>query len=196
MIAPADSAGGGAPMAAEAGQDRSAVQTVRVWDVFVRVFHWSLVTLFVAAFVTGDKSEDLHIAIGYAIAVLAAARILWGFVGSRHARFSDFVRSPAENLDYFRKAVRGRAPRFLGHNPAGGLMTLALLGMIGAIATTGYLMTTDAFWGSELMEELHEGLVYATLGLIGLHVAGVLVASFEHRENLIKSMITGRKRAP
>jgi cytochrome b len=195
MAAPNDAVwGSDAPPTAE--PNVPAPPTVRVWDVFVRVFHWSLVALFVVAFVTGDTSEDLHIAVGYVIAVLVALRVVWGFIGSRHARFSDFVRSPAETLDYFRKAVRGRAPRYLGHNPAGGLMTLALLAMIGAIAATGYLMTTDAFWGSELMEELHEGLVYATLGLIVLHVAGVVLASLEHRENLIKAMFTGRKRAP
>jgi cytochrome b len=198
MAAPTDAAGSGAVMApaSAAGQDDPALPTVRVWDVFVRVFHWSLVTLFVAAFVTGDESERLHIAVGYAIAVLVALRIVWGFIDTRHARFGDFVRSPAESLDYLRKAVRGRAPRYLGHNPAGGLMTLALLGMTIAIAATGYLMTTDAFWGSEPMEELHEALVYATLALIVLHVAGVVLASLEHRENLVRSMFTGRKRAP
>jgi cytochrome b len=196
MATPTDAAGGSSVMApaSAAERDDPALASVRVWDVFVRVFHWSLVTLFVAAFATGDEVEGLHIALGYAIAVLVGLRIVWGFVGSRHARFGDFVRSRAESLDYLRKAVRGRAPRYLGHNPAGGLMTLALLGMTIAIAATGYLMTTDAFWGSEPMEELHEGLVYATLALIALHVAGVLLASIEHRENLVWSMFTGRKR--
>ena len=88
-----------------------------------------------------------------------------------------------------------RAPRYLGHNPAGGLMTLALLGMIAAIGSTGFMMTTDAFWGAEWVEDLHVALVNSTLGLIALHVAGVLVSSYEHSENLIKAMITGHKRA-
>ena len=168
---------------------------VRVWDAFVRIFHWSLVALFIIAFLTGDEIEGVHIAAGYAIAGLVALRIAWGFVGSRHARFSDFVKSRSETLDYMRKAVRGRAPRFLGHNPAGAVMTLALLGMLIAISGTGFMMTTDAFWGAEWVEDLHKGLVYATLGLIALHVAGVLGSSFAHRENLVKAMITGRKRA-
>jgi cytochrome b len=168
---------------------------VRVWDPFVRIFHWSLVALFILAFVTGDEVERVHIAIGYTIAGLVAARIVWGFIGSRHARFRDFVRPPAETLGYMRKAVRGCAPRHLGHNPAGGLMTLALLGMIIAISGTGFMMTTDAFWGAKWVEDLHEGLVYATLGLIAMHVAGVIVTSISHRENLVKAMITGRKRA-
>jgi cytochrome b len=168
--------------------------TVRVWDPFVRVFHWSLVVLFIVAFVTGDEIERVHVAVGYAIAGLVAARIVWGFIGARHARFSYFVRPPAETLDYMRKAVHGRAPRHLGHNPAGGLMTIALVGMIMAISGTGFMMTTNAFWSAEWVEELHEALVYATLGLIALHVAGVIATSIKHRENLVGAMITGRKR--
>jgi cytochrome b len=169
---------------------------VRVWDAFVRIFHWSLVALFIIAFLTGDEIEGVHIAAGYAIAGLVALRIAWGFVGSRHARFGDFMKSRSETLAYMRKAIRGRAPRFLGHNPAGALMTLALLGMLIAISGTGFMMTTDVFWGAEWVEDLHKGLVYATLGLIALHVAGVLVSSVAHRENLVKAMITGLKRAP
>lgn len=169
--------------------------TVRVWDAFVRIFHWSLVALFVVAFATGDEIERVHIAVGYTIAGLVTARIVWGFIGSRHARFKDFVRPRAETLSYMRQAVRGRAPRYIGHNPAGGLMTLALLAMIIAISVTGFMMTTDVFWGAEWVEDLHEGLVYATLGLIALHVVGVVVTSIEHRENLVRAMITGRKRA-
>jgi len=171
-------------------------KTVRVWDPFVRIFHWSLVGLFVLAFVTGDESEWLHIQVGYAIAALVALRIVWGFVGTRHARFSDFVRSPSEIAAYSGQALRFRAPRHLGHNPAGGAMVLALLVMIAGIAATGFAMTTDAFWGSEWVENLHEGFVYATIGLIVLHVAGVVFSGLEHGENLVKAMVTGRKRAP
>jgi cytochrome b len=188
-------AGGARPPAKAIEVERPPTRLVRVWDPFVRIFHWTLATLFIVAFATGDEFERLHIVAGYVIAALVALRIAWGFIGPRHARFSDFVRSPAQTLGYMRKVIRGGAPRHLGHNPAGGLMTLALLGMIAAIASTGFMMTTDAFWGAEWVEDLHEGLVYVTLGLIALHVAGVLVASYEHGENLIKAMITGRKRA-
>lgn len=169
--------------------------TVRVWDPFVRIFHWSLVALFAVAFVTGDEFDWLHIRIGYAIAALLALRIVWGLVGTRHARFSDFVRSPRETAIYVRQAYQRNAPRYLGHNPAGGAMILALLIMIAGIAATGFAMTTDAFWGSEWVEDLHEGLVYTTIGLIILHVAGVVFSTMEHGENLVKAMITGRKRA-
>lgn len=171
-------------------------KTVRVWDPFVRIFHWSLVGLFALAFVTGDESEWLHIRIGYAIAALVALRIVWGFVGTRHARFRDFVRSPREIATYAGQALRFRAPRHLGHNPAGGAMVVALLVMIAGIAATGIAMTTDAFWGSKWVEDLHEGFVYTAIGLIVLHVAGVVFSSLEHGENLVRAMITGRKRAP
>jgi cytochrome b len=166
-----------------------------VWCPFVRIFHWSLVALFIVALATGDKIVRVHVAAGYTIAGLVAVRIVWGFVGPRYARFSDFVRPPAETLNYMRQAIRGHAPRYLGHNPAGGLMTLVLLGMIGAISGTGFMMTTDAVWGAEWIEDLHEGLVYVTLALIAVHVTGVTVTSLKHRENLVKAMITGWKGA-
>lgn len=187
-------AGGAMPPATATKEGGAGAPMVRVWDPFVRVFHWSLVTLFLVAFVTGGEIDRLHLAAGYALAALVALRIVWGFIGPRHARFSDFVRPPAATLDYLRKSLRGRALRSLGHNPAGGLMTLALLGMLVAISVTGVMMTTDAFWGAQWVEDLHEGLVHVTLGLIALHVAGVLFASYEHGENLVKAMITGRKR--
>jgi cytochrome b len=168
--------------------------TVTVWDPFVRVFHWSLAALFLAAYVTGDMSERVHVAIGYVIAGLIALRMAWGFVGPPTARFSDFVRSPRQVLAYLRDAALLKAPRYLGHNPAGGAMIIALLVMIVGISVTGYMMTTDAYWGAQWVEDVHVALSKLTVGLVVFHVLGVLIASFEHRENLVKSMITGRKR--
>jgi cytochrome b len=168
--------------------------TVKVWDAFVRIFHWSLVGLFVVAFATGDKIENLHVAAGYGIAVLVAARIIWGFVGSKHARFSDFVPSPSAGMTYIRAMLAGRAPRYLGHNPAGGAMVIVLLGLLVILSVTGFLMTTDAFWGVKWLEHVHEATANLTLCLVALHVLGVVLTSLEHGENLIESMITGRKR--
>ena len=170
-------------------------ETVRVWDPFVRVFHWSLVTLFAIAYATGDEVERVHIAAGYAIAGLIAVRIAWGIFGSRYARFSTFVRTPREVFAYLRDAVVFKARRYLGHNPAGGAMILALLAMLAGTCGTGYMMTLDAYWGSKWLEHVHEVLANLTVALIVLHVLGVLAASFEHGENLIKAMITGWKRA-
>jgi cytochrome b len=168
--------------------------TVKVWDPFVRVFHWSLAGLFLLAYATADEMENVHISAGYAIAGLLALRLVWGFVGPRHARFSDFVRSPRAVLTYLRAATLFRAPRHLGHNPAGGAMIVALMAMLIGTGVTGYMMTTDAYWGVAWVEEVHETLANLTVGLVAFHVTGVLVTSFEHRENLVKAMITGRKR--
>ena len=167
---------------------------VKVWDPFVRVFHWSLAGLFLLAYATGDEIKNVHIAAGYTIAGLLTLRILWGLVGPRHARFSDFVRSPRAVLTYMRDVALLRAPRYLGHNPAGGAMVVALIVMLIGTCTTGYMMTTGSFWGAKWVEEVHEALANLTIGLVVVHVLGVLVASFEHRENLLKAMITGRKR--
>lgn len=168
--------------------------TIKVWDQFVRAFHWSLASLFLAAYATGDDGGRLHIAAGYGIAGLIVLRIVWGFVGSRHARFSSFVRSPRTAFAYLRDVALFRAPRYLGHNPAGGAMIVGLLVMLSGTAITGYLMTTDAFWGAKWVEEVHEILANLTVGLVVFHILGVLFSSFLHGENLVKSMITGRKR--
>ena len=171
------------------------ITEVRVWDRFVRTFHWSLVSLFALAFLTGDEMETVHEMAGYAIAALVAARIAWGFFGSRHAMFTDFVRPPREVAVFLKDMISGRAKRHLGHNPAGGMMILALIAMIGLICLSGFLMTTDTFWGVDWVEELHELAVWSALGLIALHLGGVIFASLEHKENLVKSMFTGKKRS-
>jgi cytochrome b len=168
---------------------------IKVRDPFVRIFHWSLVACFVVAYATGDEIERVHVAAGYVIAGLLAARIVWGFVGPPHARFSSFVRPPREVLAYVRDVVMLRAPRYIGHNPAGGAMIIALLIALAGTCATGYMMTTDAFWGSKLIEHVHEFLANLTVGLVVAHVIGVLIMSFEHRENLVASMISGHKRA-
>jgi cytochrome b len=169
-------------------------EMVRVWDPFVRIFHWSLVILFAAAFLTGDESKRLHLQIGYVVAGLVAARVIWGLIGTRHARFSDFIYAPGTTIGFLFDTMRLKARRYLGHNPLGGLMVIVLLIAIAGICTTGYMMTTDAFWGIEWVEETHEALVYGTLVLVALHVAGVIFASVEHSENLVRSMVTGLKR--
>lgn len=179
----------------EAG-DSVSPATVRVWDPLVRLFHWSLVGLFAFAFLTGDEWQQPHEVAGYIIAGLIGFRVIWGLVGSRYARFSNFLCGPSAVAGFLGGTVRMKAPRYLGHNPAGGLMVIALLLVLFAISITGFMMTTDSYWGVEWVEELHEASAFAALALIGLHVAGVIVASFEHGENLVRAMVTGRKRAP
>jgi cytochrome b len=167
--------------------------TIKVWDPLVRVFHWSLATLFLAAYLTGEDAGQVHIAAGYAIAGLIALRIVWGFVGPRHARFSNFVRSPREVLAYLRDVALLRAPRYLGHNPAGGAMILVLLTLVGITGLSGWLSETDRFFAVGWIEDLHSFSAYALIAFVGLHVAGVIASSLLHRENLVRAMITGKK---
>lgn len=182
-------AGGSAPLA-------PAPAEIRVWDPLVRIFHWSLVALFVFAFATGDELDLAHEIAGYAVFGLVVFRIVWGFVGTEHARFGDFVRRPSQVRAYLAEAVRFRGRRYIGHNPAGGAMIVLLLMMLLVISATGIALTTQAFWGSKWVEAAHEAAVNLTLCLIGLHLIGVAVSSLSHGENLVRAMVTGRKRAP
>lgn len=168
---------------------------VRVWDPLVRIFHWSLAAGFLVAWLSAEEWEALHLWAGYAAAGLVAFRLLWGLVGPRSARFGQFVKAPAGVRAYLGAMLRGRERRHLGHNPAGGAMIVALLGGLAGLCLTGWLYTTDAFWGVEWVEAAHETLANLLLALVGLHLAGVLWASLRHRENLARAMVTGRKRA-
>lgn len=167
---------------------------VKVWDAFVRVFHWSLAGLFLFCFATGDLWQHPHEWAGYAIAALVGGRVVWGLIGPAHARFSDFLYRPAVIVGFLRDSLRLRARRYLGHNPAGGAMVIALLVATTVICATGVMMGMDAFWGEEWVEDLHVGTTWLAIALIVLHLGGVILASIEHRENLVLSMLTGRKR--
>ncbi len=176
------------------GEARTATATVRVWDLVVRAFHWSTVTLFALAYAI-EHPRDLHRGLGYALMAILAIRIVWGFVGSKHARFSDFVPSPQRLFAYLSDMGKGSEKRYLGHNPAGGAMILALMLTLAGIGISGWMMGLDALWGADWVEELHEGLVSTALVLIVLHVSGVVFSGLRHHENLVRAMITGLKRA-
>jgi cytochrome b len=169
--------------------------TARVWDPFVRLFHWSFAAAIAAAWLTHESGTDWHLWLGYTALTLAVLRIMWGFVGSRHARFSDFVRSPAAILSYAVASLRRREPRSLGHNPLGGAMILFMLGLAIGLGVTGYLMTTRMFFGVAWMEEFHELLSNLFLIAVPLHILGVIWESIRHHENLVAAMVTGRKRS-
>jgi cytochrome b len=219
------------------------MKSVNVWDPFVRLFHWSLVAGVITQLATADDLKSVHANVGYLIAVLLVFRIIWGFVGSRHARFTDFIYPPADVLAYLKGLIQGRPKHYIGHNPAGGAMVCALLLLLVLTSFAG-LKTLAAegkgplaahfenaitrAWaddhlhgdddaahhdqkgpnghdqhshaghkaGTHFWKEIHETLVGVTLFLIGLHVCGVLVSSYVHRENLILAMITGNKKLP
>lgn len=202
------SAGRGAGSGAVSGRGAVTREAIRVWDPLVRVFHWSLAGAFATAYIVEDHALGIHVWAGYLALALIGIRLVWGLIGTRHARFGDFVRGPRQVLAYLKDLFSLRAPRYLGHNPAGGAMILLLLASVLATALTGMaLYGAEEFagplapmmrglpgdWG-EGLEEAHEVLANATLVLVGLHLLGVAVASLLHRENLVTAMITGVKR--
>ena len=183
----------------------AAAPQAYVWDPFVRVFHWTLVVAFTVAYLIEDDLIKVHVWAGYVVGGLIVARIIWGFVGPTHARFSDFIYAPTETLRYVRDLVLFRAERHLGHSPGGGAMVVLLLVFLAATVVTGLMvyggdqqagplagMVTKA--NGEAMEEVHEAIANITLALVLAHVAAVVLASFVHHENLVRAMITGYKR--
>jgi cytochrome b len=166
----------------------------KVWDLPVRIFHWVLALSFAGAWLLseGDEWRSLHVALGYTALGLIAFRILWGFTGTRYARFASFLYSPKQAVQYLRDLPTGKGPRYLGHNPAGGWAVYGMLILGAATGVLGYLTFNGI--GGEAMEEIHEVVANAWLVLIGLHIAGVLASSFAHRQNLPLAMITGYKR--
>jgi len=182
---------------------------VRVWDPLLRLFHWSLAGSFTIAFVTEDELLALHVWAGYLILGLILMRVLWGFVGPRHARWSDFVKEPTEIFTYLKAAIQYRAARYLGHNPAGGTMVVALMLSLTVTGLTGLavygaqelsgpmapLLSGLSEGWAHALEDIHELMANLTLLLVLLHLAGVALASLQHRENLVRAMVTGLKRS-
>lgn len=248
-------------------------QRIYVWDKFVRLFHWSLVALFVTSYLTGENEHWSHFYSGYAIVTLIALRLIWGVIGSKYARFSEFVRSPWTVFGYLKSLAKGNPKRYIGHNPAGGAMILVLLASLlvttisgmkllaieegqGPFASTinvsivqkayadddhheheyenyntdeyeedhrhendeykeqlkDYETDSEVYESSyseglekkytskddhdeeeEFWEEIHEASISFMLLLIILHVLGVILASRQHKESLVKSMLTGYK---
>ena len=218
-------------------EDVARPTQILVWDGFVRFGHWLLVLLFFVAYFTEDDALTLHSWAGYGVLIYIFIRVVWGFVGSRHARFSDFLFAPFTAAGYMKDLLRFQARRYIGHSPAGAYMVFALLvglaltsvsgvallaveenagplapwlGRSAALEapSSGLTLTPQAQASSgeessrrqgsasaEALEEAHEVLANLTLVLVILHVAGVILASVAHRENLARAMVTGRKRS-
>lgn len=206
---------------------------IHVWDLLVRVFHWSLVLTFFISYLSDDDSL-VHIYSGYAVLGLIVFRLIWGFIGSKNARFSNFLNSPSKVIEYLKGLISGKPQHYKGHNPAAGWMVIALLISLfvttvsglkvyaveegkGPLAniTTEFSVISSAIAdddekdddeygsrgekvgdneGDEFWEELHEVSANFTLMLVFLHVFGVIVSSKLHKENLVKAMITGKKK--
>jgi cytochrome b len=190
--------------------DTDHEQHRRVWDWPVRFFHWSLVAAFVGAFVTNKLGVNYfvyHVWCGYTVIVLVVFRILWGFVGATHARFSNFLHGPVGVLRYMSAIGKGRRPRYPGHNPLGALMVVTLLGALGAQAALGLFANDEIYNFGPLygfvdqtlslrLTAWHQKLFYWIAAAIAAHVAAVLLHVVVEREPLIRAMITGRKPAP
>jgi cytochrome b len=186
----------------------NSVQSVKVWDGFVRFFHWSLLATFVLAYVSVNTGmQETHAIIGYGLAALLIARIIWGIIGSTYARFSNFIFTPKTVISYLKSIVKGHPARYIGHNPAGGAMVIAIVTVLCVTIVTGFVdLAVIEFEGplvgllSGMSDEtayafraVHNMMVNILLGLIALHILGVLLASIQHRESLVRAMLTGKK---
>ncbi|MEO8137849.1 MAG: cytochrome b/b6 domain-containing protein [Betaproteobacteria bacterium] len=178
---------------AEAQSNRGAAPKVLVWDAPVRVFHWLMVASFAGAYLTAESERWrlVHVTLGYTMAGLVGFRILWGLVGTRHARFASFVRGPATVLRYVRSLIQGQPEHHVGHNPAGALAIVGLLALTLVVGASGWATFDDI--GGTALEEVHEAAANLMLAIVGIHAAGALLSSWLHRENLIAAMIVGRK---
>jgi cytochrome b len=197
---------------------------IKVWDPMIRIFHWSLVVFFTTAFLTGDEESILHAYVGYIVVGLVLFRILWGVVGTKHARFNDFIYRPSKVIQYLKDLASGTPRHYVGHNPAGGYMVILLLATLLIVTFSGLktygieghgplavnteislISSTKAATedvdsdgasrkGESFWEEIHEMSSNFMLALIALHILGIVIASRLHKENLIKAMITGKKK--
>jgi cytochrome b len=167
---------------------------VRIWDAPVRVFHWLLAFSFAGAYLSAESEvwRLLHVTLGYTLGGLLLFRLVWGLVGTRYARFASFVRGPAAVLRYLQSLRTGQPEHHLGHNPAGAVAIVLLLLLGLALSATGYASYNDL--GPGWLAELHDWLANAMLLVVIGHLLGVVVASLQHRENLVRAMLTGFKR--
>ena len=171
------------------------LRRILVWDAPIRVFHWLQALSFFAAYLTADSERlrNYHVALGYILLGLLVFRLLWGFVGTHYARFRSFLFNPKEIVIYLLALIKGKPQHYLGHNPAGSVSVWMLLGLGIFICVTGVMALQDD--ASDIVGDLHGVATYIMLGVIVLHLIGVLISSILHRENLLRSMFTGFKSA-
>jgi cytochrome b len=169
--------------------------TLRVWDWGVRLLHWSIAIAIGVAWITSsDSASSSHQIAGYVAVGVAIVRLGWGVLyGRRSARLARCLRFPRQIATYLSRMLQNRERRYLGHNPLGSIMVIAFFICVASVSFTGWLFTTDLFWGYGWLSTLHEILAWLLVVLVIFHVAGVLFTALRHRENLIAAMITGNK---
>ena len=182
-----------APVNDTVGATGKLRQSIMVWDMPVRVFHWLLVICFAGAWLTSESERlaMIHYAFGYTAGLLVLVRLVWGVIGTRYARFSQFLKSPKAVIEHFMAMLRGHPHQDVGHNPAGGLVMFALMLLILLIGFTGYL-TVKEFFGN-FASEMHEAVASLALALVILHICAAILMSVLERQNLVKSMVNGKK---
>lgn len=178
---------------AEVTRDATAGHAIRVWDAPVRVFHWLMVASFAGAWLTAESERWrlVHVTLGYTMAGLVVFRLLWGVIGTRHARFSSWVRGPAAVAAYVKSLLGGKPAHYAGHNPLGAVAIVVMLLLTTVITASGWATYNEV--SGHWLEEFHEAAATFMLAVVGLHVAGVAFSSWLHRENLVGAMIHGRK---
>lgn len=203
MLAGSKTAEGASPSAVAPGPSAlapspsvgaSSTIRVKVWDPVVRLFHWTVVTGCVLNLWVLEDGKYWHRFTGYVIAVVLAIRLVWGFIGTPHARFADFFPTPRRTKAHLSALLTGHDDRYVGHSPLGAICMLLLMGLLASTCLTGWMMRLDAFWGDEWLEQLHSLLSNGILGLAMIHFSAAIIESWRHKENLIWSMITGMKR--
>lgn len=180
---------------ADASMSKEQCHHVLIWDMPVRVFHWLAVFCFAGAYLTaeGERWRLLHVTLGYTLAGLVVFRLLWGIIGTRYALFSNFVHGPAAVVRYTKSILRGQPEHHTGHNPAGALAIVALLSLALFVTASGWATYNEL--AGDSLEEVHEATANIMLAIVAIHVAGVTLGSWIHKENLVRAMISGRKSA-
>ena len=185
----------------------SKASQIKVWDPFVRFFHWALVSAFTIAYFTEEDLLEIHSWAGYLVLILLCVRFAWGFIGTRYARFSDFIYSKETIIQFLKDTLNLKAKRYIGHNPAGGAMIILLMASLFITTTSGIILLgadehagplaawftrPESMW-ADIFEELHEFFANFTALLVIVHLAGVFLESRIHKENLARAMISGFK---
>ena len=173
----------------------AASGTVKVWDPIVRLFHWTIVSACILNLFILEEGKYWHRQTGYVVAVAIVLRVIWGFIGTRHARFGDFFPTPGKVRAQILGMIEGRERRYIGHNPVASIMMLGLMALLAATALTGWMTTLDAFWGDKWLEEVHCAIANGIMMLAFIHAGAAVIESWRHKENLVWSMVTGRKKA-
>jgi cytochrome b len=179
-------------------------ELVKVWDLPLRIFHWLLVAGFFIAYLTEDDLLTVHVWAGYLVTGLLVFRLVWGFIGNDYARFSNFLCRPGKSIAYLKDLIALKTKRYIGHNPAGAAMIVLLLVSLLVTVITGFAVYgADQAAGplaaigsanEKMWEEVHEFFANFTLLLVVIHVAGVAIESYIHRENLARAMVHGFKK--